>query len=172
MAEEALAQDRVDRSSRFPPASKHLRAAREASGLTQRQLAERFGPEGHLCPDLELYDDELFTCIAVDDLLHLARVLERSAPALLFGADPPAGATPAVTFSAVADRIRSSLATTGSTAEAWGDMAGWDVTPLLQDPAALGSFNVQGVHDVCKALGIDWVGVLSERNRRDRPTTR
>ena len=172
LAEAALAQDRVDRSSGFPPASEHLRAAREGSGLTQRQLADRFGPEGHLCPDLELYDDELFTCIAIDDLLHLARVLETSAPALLFGAAPPAGVTPAVTFAEIADAIRSSLSATGSTAEAWGDMAGWDVKPILQDPAALGSFNVQGVHDVCKALGVDWVGVLGEHNRRDRPTTR
>jgi hypothetical protein len=171
LADAALAQDRVDRSSRFPPASKHLRAAREANGLTPRQLADRFGAEGHLCPDLELYDDELFTCIAVDDLLHLARALETSAPALLFGAAPP-GATPAITFSEVAERIRSSLSATGSTAEAWGDMAGWDVKPILQDPAALGSLNVQGLHDVCKALGVDWVGVLGEHNRRDRPTTR
>jgi hypothetical protein len=98
--------------------------------------------------------------------------LETSVPALLFGADPPAGVTPRVTFAEVADRIQSSLAATGSTVEAWGDMAGWDVKPLLQDPAALASFNVQGVHDVCKALGVDWVGVLSEHNRRDRPTTR
>src|SRR3954463_12652610 len=68
MAEAALAQERVDRSSRFPPASEHLRAAREARGLTQRQLADKFGPDGNFCPDLELYDDELFTCIDVDDL--------------------------------------------------------------------------------------------------------
>jgi hypothetical protein len=136
MAEQALDQDRVDRCSSFPPAADHLRALREAKGLTPHQLATLFGPEGHLCPDLELYNDELFTCIAVADLIHLADVLGTTPPALLFGCEPPVPLQ-ALSFSDVAERIRSHLSAAAIAAEVWGDVVGWDVQPILEDPRAL-----------------------------------
>jgi hypothetical protein len=171
LAEQALNQERVDRSSAFPPAADHLREAREAKGLSPQQLATRFGSEGHLCPDLELYDDELFTCISISDLLRLAEVLGTSAPALLFGEDVPAPIQ-ALSFSNIADRIRSHLSAVKATPDAWGELVGWDVQPILADPRALGTYNVQGLRDICSGLGLDWVGVLSEHGRTDRPTKR
>lgn len=171
MAEEALDQERVDRSSVFPPAADHLRAAREARGLSPQQLATRFGSEGHLCPDLELYDDELFTCISISDLLRLAEVLGTSPPALLFGEDSPEPIQP-LSFSDIAVRIRSHLSAVKMTPDAWGELVGWDIQAILADPLALGAYNVQGLRDICNGLGVDWVGLLSEHGRTDRPTKR
>jgi hypothetical protein len=163
LAERALEQDRVDRVAGFPPAAAHLRVSREALGLNPQHLAARFGRHGHLCPDLELYDDELFTCISVRDLLRLAAVVETSVAALLFGGNPPVPIRH-VTFSEIAALIRDRLAATGVTAEQCGELVGWDVQPVLHNPEALGDFNVQGLRDVCVALGIDWVAPLSEHH--------
>src|SRR6185436_8035840 len=165
LAERALGRQRVDRESEFPPAALHLRTAREGLGLSQQQLITRFGTDGHLCPDLELYDDELFTCISVRDLLRLASVLDTSAPALLFGEHAPAPIRP-LTFSAIAESIRRHLSATNTNAEQWGELVGWDIQPVLDDAEALGTFNIQGLRDIGTALGLDWVGALIEHGHR------
>jgi transcriptional regulator with XRE-family HTH domain len=161
-AEWALSQERVDRSSTFPPAAAHLKAAREARGFSQRDLVARFGAERHLCPDLELHEDELFTCISVADLLHLAAVLHTSAAALLFG-EGPSQAVPTTTFSDVAESVRAAVLSSGKTPDDWGELVGWDIAPLLKDAQNLGDFNIQGLRDVCKGIGLDWVAVLNEQ---------
>ena len=87
MAEQALSsyesEERVE--PLFPPAALRILRAREALGLTQDEVANRWGEQPSMYWDLELYDDEAFTVISVRQLQRLAVVLATSVSACFSG---------------------------------------------------------------------------------------
>jgi transcriptional regulator with XRE-family HTH domain len=90
MAEQALSNYERDEPAEpvFPPAAERIRRARQALGLTQEDVARRWGEQTSMYWDLELFDAEAFTVISVRQLERLASVLGTSANALLFGEEP------------------------------------------------------------------------------------
>lgn len=164
MVEAALARDSDDDGS-YPPAAGYLTAARERLGLSEQQLRRRLGSVGHVCMDLEWYDSELFQCASVAVLVGLAAVLRTSVASLLFG-DSPASALPVATCADVSRRVGEVIAAERISSDEFGNRVGWDVEPLLHDPAVLATYNVQGLRDICQAVGVDWMSVVESLERQ------
>jgi transcriptional regulator with XRE-family HTH domain len=160
LAERALADSSTRVSTPFPPTAKRIRAARERLGISQNELAQRWGEVTSMYWDLELRDDELFTCVNFGRLPALAAALGIPLMVLLFGQEPPEPPT-RVTYGDVAERIRTRLSLERVTVDALSDVVGWELQPILDDPAVLATFNIAGVYDVCRAVGVDWVGLLT-----------
>jgi hypothetical protein len=169
LAERALADLRTNSMCAFPPVAERIRAAREHLGITEAEVARRWGQQPSLYWDLELRDDELFTCVAFGTLAPLAEALELPLLVLLFGEEPPS--RPAeVEYSQVAERLRHRLSSEGLTVDALSELVGWELRGVLDDPASLATFNVVGVYDVRTAAGVDWVGLVEHECRGHRTT--
>jgi transcriptional regulator with XRE-family HTH domain len=159
MAEKALSYDGPDALPPFPPVAARIRAARTQLGISETEVARRLGVEPSMYWDLEWHDDELFMCVDFDRLPELAAVLETSLLVLLFGEEPREPPT-RVSYAEVAQRIANRIGGGDVTVEELSEAVGWELRPILDNPAALGTYNIAGVHDVCQAVGVDWVGLL------------
>jgi transcriptional regulator with XRE-family HTH domain len=163
----ALVSGAEVRDISWPAAAERIKAARQRAGLTEAQVAERAGlTSASEYRDLELSDDEAFTCISVGDLHALAHALGTTGSRLLFGDEfpPPREGHD---FATIAHRLADRLTAESVTGEALGDTVGWDLHKVLDDAAALAAFNLVGVRDICKAVGVDWVGAFLAAG--DRP---
>jgi len=142
------------------PASR-LRAARERAGLEIAQIAEQVElPFAHY-RDLEDFDEDLWDTVSLRTLRDLARALHVTPHDILEGdgAPRPEGRLSAAQFVAV---ILKAVAASGGDVEAWGEGAGWDVAPLLEDPENVWDLNAEGLRDIANAAGVDWRAVLSD----------
>jgi hypothetical protein len=120
--------------------------------------------------DLELRDDEAFTCVSVSDLHSIAAALGTSGSQLLFGGEFHSSAE-ALDFASIAGRIARRISAANTTAEAFGESIGWDTVDVLGDPGALAAFNIVGFRDICQAVDVNWIEAFLLAGR-GRPTTR
>ena len=127
--------------------------------MTQAILAARLGITPSEYWDVELHDDEVFTGMSVAELGQIAEILGMSLHVILFGptAEMPTIRTP---FSEITGRLAALVAKEGLTVEQLGERIGWDLAQLLENPESLGDFNIVGLRDVCRAVGVDWVTTL------------
>ena len=160
MAEQALAAYDLETAEEraFPPVAQRILRAREAVGLTQSDVAARWGEPVSMYWDLEFHDDEAFTVVSVKQLQQLAVVLGTSVTALLFGEEP--FELPAAGYSEIVARLHARLAEEKVSVEELGERIGWELAPLLADPDALGDLPICAMRSVCQAAGIDWVAPL------------
>src|SRR5438132_12876791 len=118
----ALDSDEPGRAIFWPGVAERVRTARQHAGLTEGQVAER----AHLTSasdywDLELRDDEAFTCMSIAELHAIASVLGTTGSRLLFGEElAPAGGGDH-DFATIAKRLKDRLAAQGLTVAALGD---------------------------------------------------
>ena len=170
MAESALAAG-DDEEAPYPPAAERFRKALERARLTASELARRSGVEETLYWDLELYDSEVFDCADIAHLPEIARLLQTPLMHLLFG-EQPREMPALVSYAEVSARVREEAARRQGGIGALGDAVGWDLDDLVRDPEAIGQLNLVGLYDVCRAVGLDWVGVLAwaETNRSSEKT--
>ena len=144
-----------------PPGSPHerIRIARERAGLEPMEVAERLNlPEAHY-RDLEFHPDEAWMTISLEELGALARLLGVTSRFILDG-EPPVSPDDRVSFEMFAAAIRKAVDAAGGDVDAWGDLAGWDVAPILADPKAIWDLNPDGLKDIAEAAGVDWRLVL------------
>jgi hypothetical protein len=166
-AEAAMAHRGAGEGPPYPPVADRIRIRREQLGLSEQELERRVASRGqHVCQDLEWFDHEAFGCASIGDLLALAGALETSVSALLFGGDPPA--SPAeVTCSRIGDALRERLSRSGLSVEAFSTQVGWNVEPVIDDPLALLTYNLEGLRDICIAVDVDWLAVVTHVERKD-----
>jgi transcriptional regulator with XRE-family HTH domain len=129
-------------------------------GLADVELARRIGISLSSYRDLEARDEETFTVLSLGNLVRLAHELNLAPRTLLFGADAPEEGEGTITLDEVSRKLRDRQAASGLSVHEFGDTIGWDVEQLLSEPAALWDFNLVGLRDVCKAVGIDWATIL------------
>jgi transcriptional regulator with XRE-family HTH domain len=168
MAEQAM-EARDDEARQFPPTAARFGAALQRAGLSASELAVRCGVTRTLYLDLELYDSEVFDCVDVAELPRIGEILGIPLLELLFGAQPERIAR--VSYADVVAAIREEAGRRKIGLDAFGDSVGWDLERLTRDPEAVGELNLTGLYDVCRAVGLDWIGVLmwaEERGRRTR----
>jgi len=122
-------------------------------------MARRLKVTVHSYYNLERYDDEAFTVLSLEQLLALGKAVSVEPRVLLLGVVALAS-TPTVTFKVISARLADRIAREGRTSEEFGDSIGWDVESLLKDPEALWNFDVEALHAICSAAGIDWVAAL------------
>jgi hypothetical protein len=169
MAESAMEADDED-SQPYPPTAVRFREALQRAGVGASDLAIRCGVEKTLYQDLELYDSEAFNCINVAELPRIGEILRVPLLDLLFGGQPPERIA-RVSYADVVAAVREEASRRKLGLEAFGDSVGWELEGLIRDPEAVGELNLTGLYDICRAVGVDWVGVLAwaeERGRRTR----
>jgi len=141
--------------------SERLAAARERAGLDLGEVADRTGlPFAHY-RDLEMFENDVWDSISLAQLQKLARIVGLRSLALLEGETAPRPSR-RITFAEFSAAVASAVQASGSSAEAWGEEAGWDVAPLLEDPEQIWSLNADGLRDIAEAAGVDWRSVLPE----------
>ena len=128
--------------------------------MTQADLAARWGEPPSMYWDLELYDDEAFNVISVNQLSSLAAVLGISVMRVLFGEDP-SPPLPLTTYSEVITRLRAKMAAQATSVDQMSDMIGWELEPFLDDPRRLEELPIFALRWVCKTVGVDWVTTLA-----------
>lgn len=148
-----------DDGGEWPPVAERVLRARERLGLTVAEVMERLGMSGTEYQDVETHDDEVFMSLSVKEVVALAGILKMSVSEMLFGS-PAAAPASSVSPGEIARRLEELAGTEGVTMDELGDRIGWDLNPLVRNPDALGDLNIPGLHDICKALGLDWPQIL------------
>ena len=149
--------DKID----WPAAAGRIREARLRSGLREVDLAQQLGITIESYWDLESYDDEIFKCLTLKEVSVLGRALNVTPRVLLLGSDE-SNDHQRVTFTEIVGSLNARLTREEITAEQLGDLIGWDVQPLLNDPGALWAYDVVALHDICRAVGVDWTAALPD----------
>jgi len=146
---------------RWPPVASRIREARLRTGLSDTEVARRLGLTVDSYCDLERYDDEAFSVVSLRDLDALGRILGVQPRLLLLGPEAE-GLKRSITEAEITTHLADKVSDSGQSIEQFGDAVGWDITELLSDPKTLWSFSVEGLYDLCKPIGVDWVEVLPD----------
>ena len=154
-----LSDEAGSEPTQWPPVARRIKEARERVGLSESEIAARLGMTASEYWDIELHDDEAFNVFAIAELAQLADILGVPLDALLFGKnlESPPSRTP---YAVIAERLVGVMASECLTVDNLSDRVGWDLAGVLRDPQALDQFNVVGLRDVCRAVGVDWVSAL------------
>src|SRR5215470_4905943 len=131
----------VEQEPEWPSAAARILHARLSAGVTHTEMARQLGMAVMAYYDLERYDDEAFTVVSVGQLVALGKIVNVEPRVLLLGPEA-SGATAAIPFSDISERLAERIAREGRTAGEFGDSIGWDIEPLLRDSDALWSFNI------------------------------
>jgi transcriptional regulator with XRE-family HTH domain len=162
LAERALAAaDRGDgEEPSFPPVAERFERAREALGLSQADVAERWHQPPSMYWDLEFHDSEAFDVIAVQDLVLLADILRVSVFFLLFGEDPSSPVA-TVSYAEIVRRLGETMEAKGVSIEEMSDIVGVELGEYVQDPGRLAELPIFELRWICQAVGVDWVAALA-----------
>jgi len=142
-----------------PEYGRLLREARERSGKTVDEMASLLGISRPSYYDLETYDDEIILVVSLKQLVTLSHALGINLVEFFSnGAPKPAES---VSLEALAESINEYLAANKLTVAEFEDAVGWELANCLADPRQFMNFNLDGLKDVTRPLGIDWRAVLS-----------
>ena len=134
-----------------------LKRIREARRANPDQLARELGVAGAWYPDLENDSSRLGDEISIAALRKLARALDVSPSALL-----SARGEVVSTAKYFVERLESHLLATHTPADVFSEKVGWNVSPMIADPANVRTLNAEAFRAICAAIGLDWQVVLDE----------
>jgi transcriptional regulator with XRE-family HTH domain len=155
----ALSAPRSVSEPQWPPVARRIREARDRTGLSESLVADKLGMTLTEYRDVEFHDDEVFVSFSLKHLRALGEVLGLPLHQMLLGPDAePVG--PPTSSDEIARRISALAASQQVSIEELSDSVGWDLEPILHDPASLAELNLDGLHDICAAIGVDWVSAL------------
>ena len=150
-----------------PEYGKRLREARERSGKTIGEMAALLGLSWESYNDLERYDDEIILVLSLQELITLSNALGIDLVDFLSnGASKPAES---VSLDALAEKINEYLTAHNLTVAEFEEAVGWEVANCLTDPNQFMNFNLDGLMDVSRPLGVDWRSVLADLSQRAEP---
>jgi len=129
-----------------------LAAARESMDLTPVDIAERTRLDETHYRDVEGYPGDIFLTVNLHELLNLLRLLDLPVRHFLRGLH--SSGIPVTSVNEYVTHLRPHVQ--GD----FEDRAGWNVTPVLTDPASLWDWCLKELIDVSKATGIDWLTFL------------
>lgn len=141
-----------------------MKALREKAGLQPEGLADQIGITAEWFLDLESEEGELEDSLDLEQVRKLALLLGAGLSQLLTGAPLPPG-TEVLTFQDLARKLKGRIDEETDPAaglDAWEDRTGWDLGRFLKSPAQEGwGQRIRFFQDVCRALRIDWLGILA-----------
>ena len=143
----------------FPPVAERFTRAREALGLSQPEVAERWDQPVSMYWDLEFHDSEAFDVISVQDLISLASILQVSVNYLLFGEEPSSPIVP-VSYLEVVRRLREKMEAEKLSVDRMGDLVGVEIREYLQEPERLAELPIFLLRGICQVVGVDWAATL------------
>jgi len=153
----------------YPPSgvAARIQAARTRAGLDPQTVSEALGITLPAYFDLESFDDELFTCLSLEEVMKLAQVLGVSPLSLVAGDEIAHRVTGEMSLTDLINRVREYIRLHSLTPAAFSDRVGWDMSPALLEPdRAWHSWSLDWLHDVCAELKIEWMAVLRARPGR------
>ena len=161
LAERALAAADRDEGEdpEFPPVAKRFADAREALGLSQAEVAERWHQPTSMYWDLEFHDSEAFDVVSVRDLVCLAGILQVPVLYLLFG-EEPSFSLPTVPHSEIVRRLHEMMEARRLSVEQLSELVGVELQDFLQDPDRLTDLPIALLRWICRAVGVDWTEAL------------
>jgi transcriptional regulator with XRE-family HTH domain len=150
-----MAQDEM------PPYAARLRTAREQTGRSIDDMAALLGITREAYWDLESYDDEVLTCLSIEQVAVLCRTLGM-APRTLF-AEESSDAQGAINLEVLGLKIKAHLQAEQMDLSAFEERVGWDVATWLERPQECFTtrYPVEALRDICQAIGVNWVAALS-----------
>ena len=165
LAERALAAADQDDGEEvdFPPVAERFTRAREACGLSQAEVAERWHEPVSMYWDLEFHDSEAFDVISVHDLVSLASILHVTVNYLLFGGEPSSPPV-AVSYSEIVRRLHEKMETDNLSVDQIGDIVNLELRPHLQQPERLGELPIAALRPICQIVGVDWLATLPQNH--------
>jgi hypothetical protein len=114
--------------------------------------------------DLEDYDDEITSTLSLHQLVALSKAI--GIDLVEFLSDGAAKPGESVSLDALAGKINEYIAAHNLTVAEFEDAVGWEIANCLTEPSQFRNFNVDGLIDVSKPLGIDWRAVLEDLEKR------
>jgi transcriptional regulator with XRE-family HTH domain len=143
------------------PAAERIAAARQRSGISLPEVANRLGLSPAAYDDLEAYDDEAFTSISIEQLCQLADLLGVAASSLVAPAGSPVEALEPVSLVSLASSLDAQLRERAERPETLSARLGWDVSEILSDPRSTWRVcNLDCLQDLCRSVGLSWLGVV------------
>lgn len=130
-----------------------FRDARDAAGLSQRELATLLGTSAAAIHDIEANDDELFRSYSLAELGLIAGVLGREVAQLLNceTQEPP------IHVAGLIQQIRRQSEESPATIKEFENSIGWRMTGLIESPETLmADLTVEGLQRLCAAVELDW----------------
>jgi len=137
--------------------AKTIKMAREEKRLTHSQVGEFVGLTQHSVMDLELYDDEIYDCITIKQILQLSSIIEVQLSELfveLIGAesDSPENLRNYITVYCRENQM---------TLDQYEDKVGWTISSFMQNPGhEIMEWNITCLKDQCDLIGRDWKSYL------------
>lgn len=137
---------------------KRLEAIRKRLGLEPFDVASSSGISLAAYNDLEWHND-LNDCIALADLKRLCSALNARMSDLFSEAGSP---QEHITFEEIKRKVQDHLTTHHLELSIFEDNIGWELTEFMENPEAAWRWNINGLRDLCSALGIDWLSALPQ----------
>jgi hypothetical protein len=139
---------------------KRLREAREGLGKTIGEMAVLLGLSWESYRDLEMFDEEIIYTLSLQELITLSKALGIDLVEFFSnGASKPAES---VSLDTLAEKIKEYLTAHNLTVAEFEEAVGWEVANCLTEPSQFMNFNVDGLMDVSRQLGVDWRAVLKD----------
>jgi DNA-binding XRE family transcriptional regulator len=137
-----------------------LRAARERSGKTIDEMALLLDLSRESYYDLEVYDEDVIYTLSLQELITLSKALDFDL--VEFFSNGAAKPAESVSLDALAKTINEYLNAHSLTVAEFEEAVGWEVANCLTEPSQFMNFNLDGLMDVSRPLGVDWRAVLKD----------
>src|SRR5215212_2397620 len=146
-----------------PDYANRIREARERSGKSIDEMVSLLGLSRESYYDLEMFDDEVILVISLQELITLSKAL--GIDLVEFFSNGAAKPAESVSLDALAEKINEYLTAHNLTVAEFEEAVGWELAKCLAEPREFMNFNVDGLKDVTKPLGVDWRAVLADLSR-------
>ena len=141
-----------------PDYGQRLREARERSGKSIDEMASLLGVSREWYNDLENFDDEITDTLSLRQLVALSKAI--GVDLVDFFSNGASKPPENVSLDTLAAKIDEYLSAHSLTVAEFEEAVGWEVANCLTEPSEFMNFNLDGLVDVTRPLGIDWRAVL------------
>ena len=139
--------------------ARRLLDARERSGKSIGEMAALLELSRESYNDLEVYDEEILFTLSLQELITLSKAL--GIDLVEFFSNGSSKPAESVSLDTLAEKINEYIAAHNLTVAEFEEAVGWEVANCLTEPSQFMNFNVDGLMDVSKPLGVDWRAVLA-----------
>jgi|KBSMisStandDraft_5_1062788.scaffolds.fasta_scaffold270162_2 hypothetical protein len=137
---------------------RRLHEARERAGKSIGEMAALLGVSWEGYRDLEMFDEEVTGVLSLQQLITLSKAL--GIDLVEFFSDGASKRGEGLSLDALAEKIKAYIVAHNLTVAEFEDAVGWEVANCLTEPSQFISFNLDGLMDVTRPLGLDWRAIL------------
>jgi transcriptional regulator with XRE-family HTH domain len=127
--------------------------ARERSGKTIAEMASLLDLSWESYNDLEAYDDEIIQVLSLQEVITLGNALGIDLVEFFSNGAPKPEES--ISLDALAEKIKEYLTVHHLTVAEFEEAVGWEVTNCLTEPSQFMNFNIDGLIDLTRPLGLD-----------------